>query len=104
MMSKLSEYLKARTKDKDVGKEYEEAYRSGKIFNITMNKAVLGKATKEEIEHAIILMQSSLEIVKACNGSTTKDIELGVNNLFGTLEEVKGVEEVKKTSKTGSRK
>ncbi len=100
-MSKLSVYLSKRTKNKDHGSEYEEAFRTGKIFNNTMNKAVLGEATKEEIEHAIILMQASLEIVKACNGSTTKDVELAVNNLFGTIEEV---EETKKTPKTGTRK
>ena len=103
-MSKLSVYLNKKTKNKDHGPEYEEAFRTGKIFNNTMNKAVLGEANQKEIEHAIILMQASLEIVKACNGSTTKDVELAVNNLFGTLGEVEESEEVKKTPKTGTRK
>jgi len=65
-----------------------------------MNKAVLGESSKEEIEQSIISMQSSLEIVKACNGSSSDDIIKGVNSLFDITEDTNDNAKVKNTNRS----
>lgn len=86
-MSSVEEKISARVALNGTSPEYEEAYRICKKFSNTMNKAIIGQASKADIEQAIVQMQATLEIVKTMNGSSTSNVTKGVSTLLGIKTE-----------------
>jgi len=102
-VSSVEEKISARVALNGTSPEYEEAYRICKKFSNTMNKAIIGQASKADIEQAIVQMQATLEIVKTMNGTSTSNVTKGVSTLLGIKTEDTATSATTK-GKTSSRK